>query len=84
MTYDPDTKSILQEFANGYGQEPGNGHLESSIIMSSQSIGEWAKLRPGRKPAPKYHLYKDGRLLDEGRLQKQPTVSNFFTGLAGQ
>ncbi|KZP10677.1 Metallo-dependent phosphatase [Athelia psychrophila] len=84
VIYDPYTKSILQEFANGYGQEPGNDYLQSSNIISSQSIGEWAKLRPGPKPAPTYHLYKDGRLLDEGRLQKQPIVSTFFTWLAGQ
>lgn len=82
--YDPSTKAVLQEFANGFGQESGCDHLELTGIASAQSIGEWATQRPGPLPAPTYHLYKDGRLLDEGRLQKQPVVSNFFTWLAGQ
>ncbi|KAF7973051.1 hypothetical protein HWV62_16344 [Athelia sp. TMB] len=70
VTYDPSTKSILQDFAKGFGEDPGSDDLRSSVIASNQSIGEWAKARPGPQPVPVYHLYKDGRLLDVGRLTK--------------
>ncbi|KAF7973046.1 hypothetical protein HWV62_16334 [Athelia sp. TMB] len=69
VSYDPITDTILQVFAHGFGGVLGAAYLASLVLPPNLSIGEWAELRPaGPKPIPAYHLFKDGRLLDIGRL----------------
>ncbi|KAF7971749.1 hypothetical protein HWV62_20003 [Athelia sp. TMB] len=69
VSYDPITDTILQVFAHGFGGVLGAAYLASLVLPPNLSIGEWAELRPaGPKPIPAYHLFKDGRLLDVGRL----------------